>query len=116
VSGLDLSAPTPADPWSHFDPDQPSGWTEADFHAFVDRHHWQFARTMPENPHEYTLRRNAASADFTAAVRFIRERGCLEEYRGRLYKTLYCGDHKYWTMGAPLQETDLINRKLRFAD
>lgn len=31
------------------------------------------------------------------------------------YKTLYCDDHKFWTMRAPLPETVLINRKQRMA-
>lgn len=99
-----------------FDPDQPSGWSDNDFRHFVSSHKWQFARTMPYNPHEYTLRRNALGATFDAAVRYIREHGCIEYYRGEPYKTLYLEDHKYWTMGDPLPETDLINRKPRFAD
>lgn len=106
----------PREYWTHFDPDQPSGWKDEDFRAFIARHHWQFARTMPENPHEYTLRRNASSSDFEAAVRYIREHGILEDFRGVPYKTLYFDEHKYWTMGAPLPETELINRKPRFAD
>jgi hypothetical protein len=99
-----------------FEPDQPSGWSENDFGAFVDRHPWRFASTMPENPHEYTLRKNASGSIFEAAVRYIREHGTLEMFRGRPYKTLYFRDHKFWTMGYPLQETELINRKPRAAD
>ena len=99
-----------------FDPDRPSGSKEADFADFVNRHVWQFARTMPYNPHEYTLPRNTLSASFEAAVRYIREYGFIEYYRGYPYKVLYFGDHKYWTMGNPVPETDLINRKLRSAD
>ena len=100
----------------YLDADQPSGWIEKDFAEFVGRHHWRFARTMPRNPHEYTLRRNAANATFDAAARYIREHGSVEYYRGWPYKTLYFGDHKYWTMGDPLADTDLINRKPRFSD
>jgi hypothetical protein len=94
-----------------FDPDQPSGWTGSDFDAFVEGHSWIFARTMPHNPHEYTLRRDTRSATFDSAVRYIREHGELDIYWGKPYKTLYRGDHKYWTMGAPLDVTILINRK-----
>ena len=99
-----------------FDADQPSGCKEEEFAEFIERHHWQFARTMRHNPHEYTLPRNALSATFDAAVRYIRAHGCIEYYAGKPYKTLYFGDHKYWTMGDPLPDTDLINRKPRFAD
>ncbi len=105
-----------SDSWTCFDPDQPSGWSEQEFAEFVQSHNWQVARTMPENPHEYTHRRNSLQADFEAAVRYVREHGRLESYAGRPYKTLYFGDHKYWTMGAPLEVTILINRKPRFAD
>jgi hypothetical protein len=106
----------PTDQWTCFDADQPSGWGEKDFGEFVERHRWQVARTMPDNPHEYTLRSNALSAEFDAAVRYIREHGCLEYFEGKPYKTLYFCDHKYWTMGARLPDTILINRKLRSAD
>ena len=94
-----------------FDPDQSSGWSEKEFARFVASQPWIFARTMPENPHEYALRRQGTNANFEAAVRFIREHGLIEDYRGRSYKILYFGNHKYWTMGAPLAETILINRK-----
>lgn len=98
--------------WTCFDPDKPSGWTRSDFDAFVEGHNWIFARTMPHNPHEYTLRRDTRSATFDAAVRYIREHGELEMYWGKPYRTLYQAGHQYWTMGAPLDVTILINRKL----
>jgi hypothetical protein len=99
-----------------FDADQPRGWIPEQFAEFVSDHVWHFARTMPQNPHEYTLRRNASKKDFDAAVRYIREHGVLEQYRGFPYKTLYFEEHKYWTMGFPLHETILINRKPHTAD
>jgi hypothetical protein len=98
--------------WTCFEPDRPSGWDERDFARFVERHAWRYARTMPRNPHEYTLRRDTSGAAFDAAVRYIREHGRVEPFGGKPYKTLYSGDRKYWTMGAPLSDTILINRKL----
>ena len=106
----------PGDDRNCFEPDQPSGWTERDFTEFVTGRTWQFARTMPSNPHEYTLRNKDSDVDFEAAVRYIREHGCVEYYAARPYKTLYRGDHKFWTMGALLKETVVINRKPRLAD
>jgi hypothetical protein len=45
---------------------------------------WIFARTMPENPHKYTLRREWASdADFVRAVLFIREHAYQNLFPGR---------------------------------
>jgi hypothetical protein len=97
--------------WTCFDPDQPSNWTKEDFGHFIRNHRWTFARTMPENPHEYTLRRHTTEDLFNAAVRFIREQGQLESFQGKPYKVLYFENRKYWTMGAPLAQTILINRK-----
>lgn len=102
--------------WICFEADQPSGWSEADFAQFVSRHTWTFARTMPRNSHEYTLRRNTLEGTFDAAVRFIREHGVMESFAGKPYKTLHLGEHKYWTMGAALQVTILTNRKALMAD
>ncbi len=96
-----------------FDPDQPTRWNDVDFAEFVTQPAWRFARPMPENPHEYTLRRDTSDETFDSAVRFIRQHGVVELYKGRPYKTLYFRDHKYWTMGEPLEETTLINRKDR---
>ena len=74
--------------------------------------HWIFANTMPENPHEYTLRREWTSdADFVRAVLFIREHGYRNLFEGHWYTQLDVDEHTYWTMGAPVEETILINRK-----
>jgi len=99
----------------HFEPDQPSGWSAPEYAAFVVGRAWRAARTMQDNPHEYALRTQHDLA-FDAAVRYIRENGAVEYFKGRPYKTLYFGEHKFWTMGAALEETVLINRKLRSAD
>jgi len=73
---------------------------------------WIFAKTMPQNPHEYTLRREWASdADFVRAVLFIRAHGYQNLFEGRPYTQLDLGGHTYWTMGAPVEETILIDRK-----
>jgi hypothetical protein len=98
--------------WTCFDPDHPTEWGEEEFAAFVGMHRWVFARTMPWNPHEYTLRRNTNDATFEAAVRYIRQYGVMETYGGNPYRVLHCRGHKYWTMGAPLEVTILINRKV----
>jgi 2-polyprenyl-3-methyl-5-hydroxy-6-metoxy-1,4-benzoquinol methylase len=74
---------------------------------------WIFAKTMPHNPHWYTLRKRwAADADFVRVVEAIRAHGYTEWYYGRPYTMLNANGHKYWTMGAPISETILINRKV----
>ena len=97
--------------WTCFEADKPSGWDAADFESFASRQPWRFASSMPQNPHDYTLRRQAAPEDFERAVRYVREHGRMEQFWGKPYKVLYSGEYKYWTMGAPMADTILINRK-----
>src|SRR5665647_923297 len=67
---------------------------------------WIFAKTMPENPHEYTLRKLwQDDAAFVRAVEYIRQFGYRTRFRGRPYTQLNVNEHFYWTMGAPVGET-----------
>ncbi len=73
---------------------------------------WIFAKTMPGNPHWYTLRKRwERDEDFAWTVETIRRYGYEEIYEGWPYTVLHIDDMKYWTMGAPVDETILINRK-----
>jgi len=79
---------------------------------------WRFARTTPQNPHWYTLRKTwTRDEDFVWAVEQIRLRGYRQKYDGSWYTQLDVGDHFYWTMGWPINyrngspATILINRK-----
>ena len=71
---------------------------------------WTFAKTMQEWPHEYLVRERVDGAIFEALVTHIREHG----YEGRFYSkpiTYFAEDGMiYWTMGAPIAETIIINR------
>jgi hypothetical protein len=72
---------------------------------------WIFAKTMPQNPHEYTLRKAwDADVPFEAVVQYIRDHGYDMKFGGRNYRCLDVGKHRYWTMGAALAQTTLINR------
>lgn len=72
---------------------------------------YKFAKTMLKNPHSYTLRKNwSVDANFEKAVQFIRDHGDVEHFKGKSYIYLYVNEYKYWTMGAPISETILINR------
>lgn len=73
---------------------------------------YRFAKTMPENPHWYTLRKTwKRDEDFVEAVELIRRYGYTELYYGRPYTMFNLNGMKYWTMGAPIDITILINRK-----
>lgn len=84
--------------------------TPEEFAAFVARAPWRFAATMPEVPHEYTLRRQHDPQVFEAAVRFIREHGRPARW-GRTTRIYFELDGKrYWTMGWPVEQTIVLNR------
>jgi hypothetical protein len=79
---------------------------------YIQSVRWKFASSMPQIPHEYTLKEwNPAQIDtFNAFVVHIRENGYKELFYGKAMTYFDVDDHKYWTMGAPLEETILINR------
>jgi hypothetical protein len=77
----------------------------------IARNKWTFAKTMPQIPHEYTLRKNWNSEkEFVALVLYIREVGRQEKFGRTTYTYLYLDGYKYWTMGAHIDITTLINR------
>jgi len=89
----------------------PAGAALDDFRRFIAASRWIFAKTMPQMPHEYTLRRDAGDdAEFERFVVLIREAGVPATFEGREYMYLRVDGYKYWTMGSPVEETILINR------
>jgi len=77
----------------------------------LDGAKYQFAKTMPETPHYYTLRQTWADQDqFKQVVQAIRDNGEAKQFGGRTYIYFYANGFQYWTMGAPLDKTILINR------
>lgn len=81
-----------------------------DLREFIDSSQWTFAKTMPEWPHEYIVRDQVDRVLFETLVRHIRQYG----FEGRFYQrvlTYFAEDGLlYWTMGAPIEETTIINR------
>lgn len=77
---------------------------------FLEGGNWIFAKTMPQNPHHYILRKNCDDNAFDSVVDFIRKNGYKESFKGRNYTMFNANGYKYWTMGAPISETILVNR------
>jgi len=65
---------------------------------------------MQKIPHYYTLREHWNDADFVSAVQYIRDHGYQAKFGKTTYTYLNVNNYKYWTMGAPLDQTILINR------
>ena len=83
-----------------------------DITQILESKSYRFAKTMPESPHFYTLKREWDNLkEFEKAVSYIRENGQKELWQdGQHYTYLYVNGWKYWTMGSPVSETILINR------
>lgn len=85
-------------------------------HKLLDKAVFVYAKTMPNIPHEYTLRRTWKNDnDFVKVVIYIRLHGVKERYYKKHYIYYYYNGYKYWTMGCPLHNCDktgtiLINR------
>ncbi len=78
---------------------------------FVNESVWIFAKTYAKTwPHEYIVKDKVDKKLFLKLVKHIRTHG----YIGKFYKKdiVYFDDQNmvYWTMGAPIEETTIINR------
>lgn len=83
----------------------------ANLKTFVEEQEWTFAKTYATTwPHEYLVRERVDEGLFIALVQHVRKYG----YQGAFYRkeiTYFDEDGMvYWTMGAPLEETIIVNR------
>ena len=79
--------------------------------TFVSEEEWTFAKTYAATwPHEYVVRGRVDEELFIQLVRHIRTHG----YEGHFYQKRITyfedADMVYWTMGAPIDETTIVNR------
>lgn len=83
--------------------------------TFLESQVWTFAKTMAQWPHEYIVKKALNERDkrtFERLVTYIRTFGRDERFLGTnpVRQYLYVGGWKYWTMGAPLIDTTILNR------
>jgi hypothetical protein len=91
--------------------DSPAVTSAFDPAAFIAKHKWTFAKTMPKWPHEYVVRQKVDDDEsFNAFVMLIRRTGTAREWHGRIFTYLKIDGWEYWTMGSPLDQTTIINR------
>ena len=80
--------------------------------AMISKCEWTFAKTMPWAPHEYIVRGKCplSEEEFLYFIDMQRRFG-IKEHWGRYYNPyIHVDDYKYWTMGAPVEETIVMNR------
>jgi hypothetical protein len=88
------------------------GLSEEGVQQWLESQGWHHARSRPDNPHSYCLRRESDDQEnFERIVEYIREYGSPYPWWGAVYDQLPLGNYCYWTMGATIENTELINRK-----
>jgi len=86
--------------------------TDEQIARYIESVSW---RTSVDGSNQYTLVANKPDlkTEFSEFVLYIRKNGYVEKFMGRKYTYFDIGGYQYWTMGAPLKETILINRAPR---
>ena len=77
---------------------------------FIQANEWTFAKTMPHLPHWYMVRRNVNNDKFVGFVKLIRTEGDSRRWGCYRHTYLDIDGYQYWTMGAPINVTIIINR------
>lgn len=97
---------------------RPLALTSHDARTFIAGVRWQFATTMPQWPHEYTVRgwRPDVEHEFFDVVALIRRDGIVKSWPRDAASPRYNHTYleldgwEYWTMGEPIADTVVINR------
>lgn len=76
------------------------------FSELINNMDWQFAKTMPEIPHEYIIVDDypEKSVEIKSFIGTINQVGYTKTFYGKEYKYLEIDDYKYWTID------NIINR------
>jgi len=82
-----------------------------DLRTFIDESGWRLANTHPEGRlHEYLAREHVNRALFVSLVGHIREKGEQRRIFGKVIPCFEEDEKVYWTMGASIETTTIINR------
>lgn len=96
--------------------DKLSAMDESDYADWFNQFDFVFSTRYAEKgaPHEYMTRDSLTDDQqdrFYKAIVFIRCNGYDMEFWGSDYRVCDIGDYTYWTMGARVDKTTVINRK-----
>jgi hypothetical protein len=89
-----------------------------DARSYIGEVRWQFAKTMPQWPHEYTVRdwRPDLEDTFEALARYTRSQGVVKPWPADSptpryhHRYLAIDGWDYWIMDGTIEETGVINR------
>ena len=86
-----------------------------DIQEILEAQTWTFAKTMPRNPHYWSVGKDWDDEDgslYEFAVNHIADYGVIEPFGRREYPVLYLGKWRYWHVAVddPLSKARLINR------
>ena len=77
---------------------------------FVSNEIWTRAKSPPDWAHEYLVRDRVDGGLFEQAVRHVRTNGRTGRFYSREFTYFEVAGLVYWTMGAPVDETTILNR------
>jgi len=80
--------------------------------AFIESSEWRYAKSMPQLPHSYVLREWSDEIEFQYFVQAVRDHGYQKNFFKRVFIYLEIDGYKYWSMGAPVNETTVLNRAI----
>lgn len=78
---------------------------------FVAECKWTFAKSMPDCPHDYIVRSKVDGEKFVALALLIRAKGTVKPWGKYRHVYLELDGFNFWTMGAPIEQTTIINRQ-----
>ena len=79
---------------------------------YIESVRWQYAKTYPTAPHEYTVLdwKPETKQQMIDFADFILANGYKEQFYSKTYTVLQIDEYKYWSMDFPTVNTNLINR------
>lgn len=95
-------------------------YNEERLRRLIRQNRWMWAASEQYRacPHSYVVRRtaNMTNDDWVFFVESQREFGIHEKFGSYNFPYLHIDGYKYWTMGAPIPETIIINRQKLFGE
>ena len=83
----------------------------ASLREFIFSSEWTFAKTYANTwPHEYIVRDQVNKNLFIQLVQHIRQNGHEEMFFQKQFIYFHESELVYWTIGAPVEETTIVNR------